>query len=259
MKKLLLLGLFFLTACQPPSNSQTATPKPTSTPAVTTTRFIPTPVPATATETLTPPPTFTPEPPPRFFTEEFDSTPVYWSTLYASGDPGRVEILNNDSALTFEIYSPNAWTYAIYGAQEYDTVHIETSVKSTGNDNNYVGLICSYDEQEGWFEFNISSDGTYSLLYGQWLADGIANYMPIADGPSEYINVGNTANELGLECLNGVLQLFINGQLFRKIDVSRFELSGGKVGLAVASFDKLPVILAFDWVKVGQSGGNGEN
>jgi hypothetical protein len=247
MKKLLLIGCFLLiTACAP------ATPEPTPTAAATATRLIPTPVPATATVTFTPPPTFTPEPPPRFFTEEFDSAPAYWSTLYASGDASRIETLNLDSKLTFELYSPNAWLYAIYGAHEYDTVHIEANIESTGSNSNYMGLICNYKEQEGWFEFNISSDGSYTILYGQWLGESIASYMPVAEGGSEYINVGNTTNEVGLDCLGDKLQLYINGKLFRNIDVSRFETNGGKVGLAVASFEEVPVILAIDWVKVGE-------
>jgi len=216
------------------------------------TRLLPTPIPATATVTLTPPPTFTPEPPPRFFTEEFDSAPAHWSTLYASGDASRIETLNQDGKLTFELYSSNAWLYAIYGAQEYDAVHIEASIESIGSNTNYMGLICNYQEQNGWFEFNISSDGSYTVLYGQWLGEGVASYMPVADGGSEYINVGNTTNEMGLDCLGDSLQLYINGKLFRNIDVSRFELDRGKVGLAVASFEEVPVILAFDWVKVSE-------
>jgi len=253
MKKLLLIGcLIFITACLSPSGGQPATPEPTPTPAATATRLIPTPVPATATVTFTPSPTSTPEPPPRFFTEEFDSAPAHWSTLYASGDASRIETLNQDGKLTFELYSSNAWLYAIYGAHEYDTVHMEASIESIGSNTNYMGLICNYKEQEGWFEFNVSSDGSYTILYGQWLGEGVASYMPVADGGSEYINIGNTTNEMGLDCLGDSLQLYINGKLFRNIDVSRFEMDGGKVGLAVASFEEVPVILAFDWVKVSE-------
>lgn len=253
MKKLLLLGcLLLLTACQAATPGLTPTSAPTATP------LPPTPVPvsspqgATATVTFTPSPTFTPKPPPRFFTEEFDSAPAYWSTLFASGDASRVESLNQDGKLTFELYSPNAWLYAIYGAYEYDTVHIEARIENTGSDINYMGLVCSYDEQDGWFEFNISSDGSYTVLYGQWLGEGVANYMPLADGGSEYIITGNVINEIGIDCLGDTLQLYINGKLFRNIDVSRFELPGGKVGLAAASFQEVPVILAFDWVKVSE-------
>ena len=253
MKKLFLIGLILLTACQT-APSVTPTAMPTST----ATRILSTPVPvsspqgATTTATITPSPTVTPEPPQRFFTEEFDSPPAHWSTLTASGDSGRIETLNQDGKLTFELYAPNAWQYTIYGAQEYDTVHIEASIESSGSDLNYMGLVCSYDEQAGWFEFNISNDGSYNVLYGQWLGEGVASYLPVADGDSEYINVGNGTNEMGLDCLGDTLQLYINGKLFRKLDVSRFELTGGKVGFAVASFEELPVILAFDWVRVSE-------
>jgi hypothetical protein len=247
MKKLFLIAcLILLTACQ------AATPEATFTPAPTATPLPPTPVPVTATATLIPTPTFTPEPPPRFFTEEFDSAPVHWSTLNASGDTGQVETLNQDSKLTFELYNSNAWLYAIYGAYQYDTARIEARVDSLGSDRNYMGLVCNYDEQDGWFEFNISSDGSYTILYGQWLGEGVASYIPIADGGSEYINTGSSANEIGLDCLEDTLQLYVNGKLFRNLDVSRFELDGGKVGLAVASFEDLPVILSFDWVKVSE-------
>jgi hypothetical protein len=248
MKNILLVGCLILTAaCQP------ASPAPPLTPAATATRLVPTPVPVTSTLTITPPPTFTPEPPPRYFSEEFDIVPVYWSTLYASsGDPSRVETFNDQSALTFELYSPVAWSYVIYSAHEYEGVHIETRVESRGSDVNAMGLVCNYNEQAGWYEFNISGDGTYNLLYGQWLAEGIASHTPIANDVSEYIKVGDTTNELGLDCLEDTLQLYINGKLFRKIDVSRFELNRGKVGLAVSSFDEVPVILAFDWVRVSQ-------
>jgi hypothetical protein len=247
MKKFLLTGCFILlTACQ------AVTPEPTPTSMPTAPPLPSTPVPATATATFTPSPTFTPEPPPRFFTEEFDSAPAHWSTLFASGDASRVETLNQESRLTFELYSSNAWLYAIYGAYDYDTVHIEARIDSDGSDTNYMGLVCNYDEQDGWFEFNISSDGSYTVLYGQWLGEGVATYMPLAEGGSEYVNAGNATNELGIDCLGNTLQLYINGKLFRNLDVSRFELDGGKVGLAAASFQEVPVILAFDWVKVSE-------
>jgi len=242
----IVLLFILLSACQ------TATPEPTPTAAPTATPLPPTPIPATETSTPIPTPTFTPEPPAQFFTEEFDNAPVYWSTLTASGDGSRVEILNENSKLTFELYNPNAWLYAVYGAHEYDTVHIEARIESTGSNTNYMGLVCNYKEQEGWLEFNISSDGSYTILYGEWLGEGVASYTPIADGISEYINPGNATNEIGLDCLDDTLQLYINGKLFRNLDVSRFELEGGKVGLAVASFEDLPVILGFDWVRVSE-------
>ncbi len=244
MKRLLLISLLLLAACQG------ATLESSPIPVVTPTRVTPTPVPATIPPTTVPSPTATPLPPEKYFTEEFDTTPIYWSTLYASGDSSRVDILNNDSALIFELYSPNTWLYVIYGAYEYDSVHIETRVESRGSDMNAIGLVCNYGEQAGWYEFNISSDGTYNLLYGQWLAEGIARYTPILNDTSERIRMGNTVNGIGLDCYENILQLYINEKLIRKLDVKHIGLTGGKVGFSLASFDELPVILIYDWVKV---------
>jgi hypothetical protein len=248
MKKILLSGLFLLAACQ------SALPEPTPTPEVTATRISPTPVPATLTPTIIPSPSLTPTPlpPERYFIEEFDSAPLYWSTLYAAGESSRVDILDESGKLTFELYSPAAWIYAIYGAFEYESVHIETQVESHGSEVNSMGLVCHYHEQDGWYEFNVSNDGTYNLLYGQWLDEGIARYAPILIDTSKRIELGNSTNQIGLDCYENIVQLYINEKLIRKMDVSRYELAGGKVGLSLASFEDLPVILSFDWVEVSE-------
>jgi hypothetical protein len=254
MKKLLSVGFFLLTACLSPSGGQVVPAEPSPAPEATATRVIPTTVPATVAPTIVPSPTATVTslPPERYFTEEFDATPAYWSTLYASGDPGRVDILNNNSTLTFELYSPNAWLYAIYGAYEYDSVHIKTLIENLGSDLNAMGLVCSYEEQAGWYEFNISTESTYNVLYGQWIAEGIARYTPILNDTSDRIATGNAINEIGLDCYENILQLYINGKLIRKLNVEHIGLTGGKVGLSLGSFEEAPVILAFDWVKVSE-------
>ncbi|GAB4503906.1 MAG: hypothetical protein Fur0043_08990 [Anaerolineales bacterium] len=235
--------MLLLTACQ-----DAATP---ALPA-TSTRLLPTPRPATVTPTPSPAPTFTPTPPPRFFIEEFERQPVLWNTLYASGDTERTNIYQQNGELTFELYGINTWLYAIYSSYEYEAVHLETRVTASQSNQNYMGLVCHYNEQNGWYEFDLSSEGRYTLLYGQWLAEGIARYTPIRSEASDRIRREDAINELGLDCANNSLQLYINGKLVRKIDVSRFGLTGGKAGITIASFDELPVILAFDWFKVSE-------
>lgn len=242
MQRLLLIGLFLLIACQ--TNAPTPTPTPT--------RFLPTLRPATVTETPPPTSTFTSTPPPRFFVEEFESPPLLWNTLYASGEPKQTDLLQQNGKLTFELYGLNTWIYAIYNGYEYEAVHLETRVEAYQSNPNSMGLVCHYSEQNGWYEFNLSGEGHYTLLYGQWLAEGIARYTIIRSEPSDRIQRGSAINELGLDCADNSVQLSINGKIVRKVDVSRFGLKSGKVGLAVASFDDLPVILAFDWFKVSE-------
>jgi len=230
------------------------TPEQSTTQPATATRITPTDVLATDTPTSVPSPTVTATllPPERYFTEEFDSVPGTWSTLHASGDSSRVEILNENSKLTFEIYSPVTWLYAIYGPFEYERVHIETRVESLGSQTNLMGLVCHYNEQEGWYEFNISNNGEYSVLYGQWLGEGIAIYTPILDDTTNQIVTGNSINEIGLDCYDNILGLYVNGSLIRNTNVEYIGLAGGKVGLSLGSFEEPPVILSFDWVKVSE-------
>jgi len=254
MKKLLLIGLIILTACQAPLGEQGASSEPTTTPQATETRVIPTDAPATVTPTIIPSPTVTATfpPPERYFTEDFNAAPGYWSVLYASGDSDRIEILNENSKLTFELYSPITWMYSIYGAFEYESVYIETRVESLGSEVNSMGLICHYNEQDGWYEFNISNDGSYSVLHGWWLAEGVASYAPILNDTSTQIVQGNSTNEIGLGCLNNTVQLYINGKLIRNLNVEHIGLTGGKVGLSLGSFEEVPVILSFDWIRVSE-------
>ena len=260
MKKIFLAGLFFLTACLSPSGGVGAIPEPTATPQPASTRILLTTKPvlsqqgATVIPTIIPSPTAsaTPLPPEQYFTEEFDTVPGTWSAVYASGDSSRVEILNENDSLAFELYSPVTWMYVIYSPFNYESVHIETRVESRGTEVNSIGLVCRYDEQKGWYEFNISNDGTYNVLYGQWLADGISSYSHILNDTSERIATGIASNEISLDCYDDILQLYINNKIIRKLNVEHFGLTSGKVGLSLGSFEEVPVILSFDWVKVSE-------
>ncbi len=245
MKKLLLLGcLILITACQKVTPTPAPSFFPTETPH-------PTPIPATAT----PEPTFTPEPSPtplpRFFTNEFDSSLAGWVILQAGNDASP-NINTENSHLTLQMDSPHTWVYALYGAEEYTDVSIAASFEFRQGSQSTVGLICRYSEEKGWIEFNISNDGTYNILYGTWLDTGIADYLPVVSGQSEYIKLDNSPQEIGMTCQGTTLLLYVNGKLFRNMDVSRFEVVTGKVGIAAASFENVPVITAFDKVRVSE-------
>jgi hypothetical protein len=243
MKKLFILGFLSLTAaCQ----SATATLTPESRP----TAVVQTPQEtATGISTVIPTQSLSPTPAPRYFTENFDTVPTAWSIIQA-GSEATPQIKSDGNALVFDLGSPYTWTYAIYSAQDYTDIRIDASFESRGASPESIGLVCDYSEKNGWYEFNISTDGTYNILFGHWMAPGIASYIPIANDTSEYLNRGETKYELGLMCQQNTLWLYINQKLFRKIDVARYGLTDGKVGLSVSSFENVPVISAFDWVNV---------
>jgi len=246
MKKLLIGCLLFITACQPATPTPVAPLFPTATLPV-----LPTPIPATDTPAPTPTFEFTATPLPRLFTNEFDSSLAGWVILQA-GNEATPNIKTENSNLILQMDSPYTWVYAVYGAQDYENIRVDMQVANQGGSPASIGLICRYSESDGWLEYNVSTDGTYNVLYGKWLSNGIADYLPILSASSNAIQPSGTSQEIGLICSDTTLSLFIDQILIRRVDVTSYKLVTGKVGLTASSFENTPVIIAFDWVKVSE-------
>ena len=244
MHKILLIALVgFSTACGTHLTTPTAT-----TPADSITPTQANSGSPTVMMVESPTPTFTPmqTPVPMYFTEGFESDLRAWVTFQTGGATLPIPEIENGH-LRLDINSSNVWFYAIHDIHEYPDVHVSAKVAATPS--GALGLICRYGEN-GWFEYNISSDGKYSVLFAQWLGEGIAQYSPIRTDESEYLQPGELAYEIGLTCQGNHLLLHVNGKLFRKLDVSRYALTSGRIGLSFASFEEVPMIAAVDWVKV---------
>jgi hypothetical protein len=244
MKKLLLGCLILITACQPSTPTPVAPLFPTAT-------LPPTPIPATVTPqpTLTLEPTSTPLP--RLFTNEFDASLAGWVILQA-GNEATPNIKTENSNLILQMDSPFTWVYAVYGAQDYDDIRIDAQFTNQAGSPASIGLMCRYSESDGWLEYNVSTDGTYDVLYGKWLSNGIADYLPILSASSNAIQPSGKSQEIGLICSDTTLSLFVDQNLIRRVDVSSYELAVGKVGITASSFENTPVIASFDWVRVSE-------
>lgn len=245
MEKILRIGLpaLLIASCQLP----TPAPAPESTP--TATHRTPT-APATVTPAFTPTPTLSSTPIPLFFTEEFNAGLSAWTSFLTSGETVPQLSVQSDS-LVIEFTAPYTWYYAVHNPHEYSGVHLDAKFDSAGSQPLSLGLMCMYSENKGWFEYNISTDGTYGILLGQWLANGIARYTPVVHDESEYLIPGRTDYQIGLTCQPEFLWLYVNGKLFRKVNVARYELTEGKVGLTAAVLEHVPVTAVFEWLEVG--------
>ena len=187
-------------------------------------------------------------PAPRTFTEEFNSTPAFWSFLQIDNGQAFAGPSLRDGFLVFDLMAANQWAYALYGGQTYDDVLVEAQAQYRTSGDGAVGLVCRYDEKNGWYEINVYADQTYQLLFGQWLAEGVARYTPLYQGTSEAIQ--SDANQIGLRCQGNALTPFVNGTQLRSWQESKFGLKTGKVGLAASSFEDAPFTIGFDSVKV---------
>ena len=239
MKKLTFIGLLLLlSACNLPKTESSTTQTPLTTP-----ETVDTAPAILPTETILP--TSTPEPFPQFFTEQFDSESPYWEFLQTGGASLVAPTFSN-GLLRIDLSTTDTWMIGIHDANTYENVFVRatTSVSPTGS----AGLICRYSE-DGWYEFNIATDGAYSLLLGQWLSDGVVKYIPIVNDVSNKL-AELTNTQIGMFCQDNFVQMYANETMISRVEVTNYGLTEGKVGISAASFTEAPASVLFDQVQV---------
>ena len=176
--------------------------------------------------------------------------PAYWTSLAIENGEKFAGPATRDGFLVFDFAAPDQWAYALYAGHNYADVTVETEMQSRTAGDGAGGVVCRYDQQKGWYEFNIYADQTYQLLFGQWLAPGVARYTPLFQGQSGKIT--GEANRIALQCQGNMLTPFINGVQMRRWPEQKFGLQEGECGLSAASFQDVPFTIAFDSVKINE-------
>ena len=249
---LLIVGL----ACSGGGTAPTQAPPPTQP-----VQVIPTEVPPEPTEV---PPTEAPAPtePPasqseQFFTEEFDD-PLSndWSVLTVTGsndaDPDKVTVEAQDGKLVWNFDSEYVYYYLFYDAFTYEDVKVAVSADNRGKNNNNISLICRYDPDIGWYEFNIANNGLYDIYYAEVTSSGEISYTRITNGGSNSIKQGKEVNEYSISCKGDELSLTINGDEVNTVTEKNYGLRDGQVGVSVSSFNVLPILIEMDWIEISE-------
>jgi hypothetical protein len=226
----------------------TSPPPPTAVPP---TEALPT---EAATEAATEPPAPQSQ---QFFEEEFD-TPLTndWDVLTVTdspdADPDKVTVEADNGKLIWNFDSEWVYYYMFYNAFEYEDVRLDIRADNRGRNNNNISLICRYDPDIGWYEFNIANNGLYDVYYAEVTDSGNISYNRIANGGSNAIKQGKEVNEYAIVCQGDELTLFINGEEVNSFTEKNFGLRSGQVGMSVSSFNVLPILIEMEWFKVSE-------
>lgn len=185
-----------------------------------------------------------------YFTDEFENGIDNYSyfTMGSGGEDG-MDLYTQSGKLVFDLNGDYLWPYLMYDPYTYKDVAISFEADNLGNNNNNISLVCRYDPDRGWYEFNVANNGLYWILY--YDAVVAKDYKKLFDGGSYNINMGRATNTYAAVCQGDTLSLYINGKLERTVHNS--DLKEGQVGISVSSFDNYPVRVDVDWLKISQS------
>jgi hypothetical protein len=182
-----------------------------------------------------------------YYTETFDGNLdnyTYFNT--GKGNEDKMSLKTNDGYLVFDLKDNNLWIYITYNPFTYKDAVIEVTVENNGKNNNTVGLLCRYNKDEGWYEFNIANNGSY-WIYAYDATSAINKvYNTIASGTSKAVKQGKDINTYGATCIGDKLTLTINGVEVKTVKDVKYKFHEGKVGFSVSSFDVTPIMVNVD-------------
>jgi hypothetical protein len=123
-----------------------------------------------------------------------------------------------------------------------DTI-IEVDATKVGGDNdNYIGLVCRYQDTDNFYFFVISSDGYYGIgkkQNGQQMLIGKTSMQP-----TEVVKQGDATNHIQADCDGSTLRLVVNGQLLAETNDN--DLTSGDAGLLAGSYLVTGTEILFD-------------
>ena len=213
------------------------------------------PTPQQVLPTEPPPPTATVPPPPSpFFKEEFDTDVLGdWTNFVFTGDAksdrGKAKYSIENGNLVFDLTDNYLYSYLIYDKQSYEDVRVEVSATNRGKNNNNVSLICRYSE-DGWYEFNIASNGLFNIFAYDATGAVHKGYNALYTDGSNAIKIGKETNVYVVVCSGKMLKLYINGEESASITESKYGFSRGNVGISISSFNVYPIIVDIDYFDI---------
>lgn len=183
-----------------------------------------------------------------FFEEEFTGDFLGWSTVVTNGDPGLLDLRTQDGFLVFDIGQKNLNALSFFQGGAYKNVWIDLRVLNHDKMEYAVNMICRYDKEEGWYQFDIFNSGLFNLYYMTWDEDLKPEPTLLAKGGSNAMR--SDSNVLTMVCNDRILSLYVNGKRTVSYEENQYALRAGQVGIGVSSFDDIPVVVKLDWIKL---------
>jgi hypothetical protein len=163
------------------------------------------------------------------FSDDFSKNSSGWTQL--SDNRGAIEYANGYYIITAK--KTNTLLIANPGETFSGDVSIEVDArKIDGSDDNYIGVLCHYQNPDNYYMFIVTSDGYSGIAMRK---DGLDSLISagIKFLKMDGIKKGNATNHIRADCIGETLTLYANG---KQVNLAyNKSLTGGDTGLAVRS------------------------
>ena len=162
--------------------------------------------------------------------DDFSSSSSGWGT----GTDAQSSVEYANGGLHIVVYQPFFVAWSPLSLDSYENIHLEVSVNNNSTDEKALfGFVC--DEQgttNSFYYVGVSPDGYYAFIKSAVAKDD--EYLK--EGTSSVISGTPGSMRLGLDCGNGSLTLYVNGQQIDSVSDSTY--TSGVLGLFAATQDQ---------------------
>jgi hypothetical protein len=162
--------------------------------------------------------------------DDFSSSSSGWGT----GTDAQSSVEYTNGGLQMIVYSPFYVTWSTPDTTVYENIHMEVNVKNDSTDPEALfGFVCNEQGSTNAFYYvGVSPDGYYAFIKSSVAVEDVF----LKEGNSTVISGSASSMRLGLDCNNGSMTLYVNGQQIDSVSDSSY--TNGVIGLFAASDDQ---------------------
>jgi len=175
-----------------------------------------------------------------YFQDDFSNNTTGWPVVHS--DEGITDYEN--AVYRIFVNMENQDYFATPGLSLQGDVRVDVDATKVGGvDDNDLGVICRYQDNNNLYQFVISSDGYVGIM--KWVDGSLENIGEETLIESSAVNMGNAHNHIRAECIGDTLTLYVNGQQVSSVQDTTFS-GGGDVGIFAGTYDEPGTDIHFD-------------
>lgn len=168
------------------------------------------------------------------------------SAQWGTGTDNDSSIEYENDALHMLIYTENYYVWSTPNDESYENVHIEvTAINNNTDPTTAFGIMCHQQVTDSGYYFAVTPAGQYAIAKNTVTEKDVFLTNDNTWEYSDAITANASSYRIGVDCGNGTLALYVDGQLVDSVSdsdftsggVALFTWSGEEVPSADVSFD----------------------